>query len=187
MGWTVSGATRPVDSQEENIRVCYSEHVPALCAYVSRLVMGDQHKAEDIVQETLLRCWSKFGGKDERLLRPWLFKTARNLVIDGYRKSRSRPQEVQDCQWLADQEAEVDAIDRMLNSVVLTDVFQALSPAHRETLHHIYILGKTLEETASCLGIPLGTAKSRVFYALRSLKIALQERGYHAAQLHGSR
>jgi RNA polymerase sigma-70 factor (ECF subfamily) len=173
------GASRPVGTQEENVTVSYSEHVPALCAYVSRLVMGDQYKAEDIVQETLLRCWSKFGGKDERLLRPWLFKTARNLVIDGYRKSRVRPQEVQDCQWLVHQEAEVDAIERMLNSVVLTDAFQALSPTHRETLHHIYFLGKTLEETAAFFDIPLGTVKSRVFYALRSLKNALRERGYH--------
>jgi RNA polymerase sigma-70 factor (ECF subfamily) len=181
MGWTVLGASHPVDQGEENLTVSYSEHVPALCAYVSRLVLGDQHKAEDIVQETLLRCWRKFGTTDADLLRPWLFKTARNLVIDGYRRSQSRPQEVQGAHRFSSQEAEIDEIERTLTSVVLTDALQALSPAHRETLESIYFQGRSIEETARFLDVPTGTVKSRVFYALRSLKLALQERGYPAS------
>ncbi|MFI7142468.1 sigma-70 family RNA polymerase sigma factor [Streptomyces massasporeus] len=185
MGWTVLGASRPADLREENLAVSYSEHVPALCAYVNRLVLGDQHKAEDIVQETLLRCWRKFGTTDAGLLRPWLFKTARNLVIDGYRRSQSRPQEVQGLHRVTPQAAEIDEIERTLTSVVLSDALQALSPTHQEVLGSIYFQGKTIEGTAQSLGIPTGTVKSRVFYALRSLKLALQERGYPAPSVPG--
>ncbi|MZD05418.1 RNA polymerase subunit sigma, partial [Streptomyces sp. SID5785] len=55
-----------------------------------------------------------------------------------------------------------------------------LTPAHREVLVETYFKGRTVNEAAETLGIPSGTVRSRVFYALRSMKLALQERGVTA-------
>jgi len=57
------------------------------------------------------------------------------------------------------------------------DALEALSPAHREVLELSY--GQDLKQTeiAARLGLPLGTVKTRTYYALRALKLALEERG----------
>lgn len=175
VSWTVMGSA--TDGMESTLRIGYSEHVPALFAYVSRLLGGDRHKAEDIVQETLLRCWTKYGTNDSSMLRPWLFTVARNLVIDGHRKALARPHEVDGAAWLEQDAVELDDIERMLSAVIVTDALKALSLAHREVLYETYFLGKTVEEAAQSLGIPPGTVKSRIFYGLRALRLALEERG----------
>jgi RNA polymerase sigma-70 factor (ECF subfamily) len=54
---------------------------------------------------------------------------------------------------------------------------RTLSPAQREILVVTYVEGHTVAEAARLLGLPLGTAKSRIFYALAALRTALTERG----------
>ncbi|MEV0185793.1 sigma-70 family RNA polymerase sigma factor [Streptomyces sp. NPDC050625] len=175
MSLNVIGPTGTEEREQALIAKC-TEHVPALLAYVCRLLGGDRHKAEDIVQETLLRCWCKYRSGED-MLRPWLFTVARNLVIDGHRKKLVRPQEVDGAAWLDLEACELDHIERMLSAVVVSEALKALSPLHQGVLHQTYYLGKTVEETAETLGIPVGTVKSRIFYALRALRLALQERG----------
>ncbi|WP_265565443.1 sigma-70 family RNA polymerase sigma factor [Streptomyces hygroscopicus] len=175
MSWNVIGSTGAEEREQALFAEC-SEHVPALLAYVCRMLGGDRHRAEDIVQETLLRCWRKYNSGEE-MLRPWLFTVARNLVIDGHRKKLVRPQEVDGAAWLEQEACELDHIERMLSAVVVSEALKALSPIHQGVLHETYYLGRTVEEAAKALGIPVGTVKSRIFYALRSLRLALQERG----------
>lgn len=179
MSWNAADA-QGSDNREQTVRAGYAEHVPALQAYVRKLVAGDWHKAEDIVQETLIRCWNKFDGENNRMLRPWLFVVARNLVVDGYRKSQARPQEAHGTTWLEQEPSELDHIERMLSSVVVGEALKALTPAHREAIYLIYFLGRTMAEAADELGISLGTVKSRLFYGLRALKNALEERGVNS-------
>ncbi|MGW4088090.1 sigma-70 family RNA polymerase sigma factor [Streptomyces sp. NPDC004822] len=169
----------PADAspRERSVRISYAQHVPALQAFVRKLVAGDRHKAEDIVQETILRCWNRFDGDDDTMLRPWLFVVARRLVIDSRRRTEARPAEVSGAAWLDQEPGEVDHIEKLLSSVVVSEAMKALTPAHREVLHLTYFQGRTFEEAARELGIAPGTVKSRVFYGLRSLKLALQERG----------
>ena len=50
-------------------------------------------------------------------------------------------------------------------------------PAHRQVLVETYYRGRSVAEAASVLGVPSGTVKSRTFYALKALKVALEERG----------
>src|SRR5215475_14473692 len=76
---------------EELARALYAQHAGVLLAFVQRLLGGDRPAAEDIVQETLLRAWRNADRLPPNAIRPWLFTTARHLVIDAYRARRARP------------------------------------------------------------------------------------------------
>ena len=73
------------------MRVLYDEHAAALWRYAMRLT-GDRARAEDVVQETLLRAWQHPEVVDdaERSARAWLFTVARNMIIDERRSARFR-------------------------------------------------------------------------------------------------
>ncbi|MGW2051736.1 sigma-70 family RNA polymerase sigma factor [Streptomyces sp. NPDC001858] len=162
--------------EERTLLTAHREHLPALLSYVCRLLGGDRHEAEDIVQETLIRCWHKYGSRDESMLRPWLFTVARNLVIDSHRRSEARPHQVDGAAWLDQEASELDHIERMLSSVVVAEGLKTLSEAHYSVLYETYFLNKTLEDTARTLAVPVGTVKSRLFYGLRALRHALHIR-----------
>ncbi|MEU6661032.1 sigma-70 family RNA polymerase sigma factor [Streptomyces sp. NPDC046821] len=165
---------------EELMRVLYREHAGPLLAYVLRLVAGDRQRAEDVVQETLIRAWKNAGQLNRATgsVRPWLVTVARRIVIDTHRSRQARPQEV-DPSPLEVIPAE-DEIDKALWLMTLADALDDLTPAHREVLVETYFKGRTVNEAAAVLGIPSGTVRSRVFYALRSMKLALEERGVTA-------
>jgi len=130
------------------------------------------------VQETLLRAWRNAHKLDEqgsRSLRPWLMTVARRIVIDEHRARKARPPETDDDRLAL--LASSDDTERVLWQMTVTDALRALSPAHREVLLETYFRGLTVEDAARVLEVPVGTVKSRVYYALRALRVALEERG----------
>jgi RNA polymerase sigma-70 factor (ECF subfamily) len=165
------------DPGQAFIAALWDEHGGALLGYVTRLV-GDVGRAEDIVQEVMLRAWRHAGDLDAgtRSLRPWLFTVAGNLATDHHRARRSRP-EVVGTEAL-ESLAVGDGIDRAVDAWEVSAAFRALSPEHRGVLMEIYYRGRSVAEAAAALGIPAGTVKSRSYYALRALRLALEERGW---------
>jgi RNA polymerase sigma-70 factor, ECF subfamily len=157
------------------VRSLYAEHAGPLLRYALHLTSGDRQRAEDIVQETLLRAWMHPEAIAERPARPWLFAVARNLAVDAYRAKRARPHEVGEA--ALELVAAPDEAERALESWAVADAVKALRPDHRRVLLETYYRGKSVAEAALALGIPAGTVKSRTFYALRALKLALEERG----------
>ena len=168
------GPQGPV-SDEALVRALYSEHAGPLLRYALHLTSGDRQRAEDIVQETLLRAWLHPEAISERPARPWLFAVARNLAVDAYRARRARPHEVGE--GALDLLSAPDEADRALESWAVADALRSLRPEHRRVLLETYYRGRSVAEAASVLGIPAGTVKSRTFYALRALKLELEERG----------
>ncbi|TDB75620.1 sigma-70 family RNA polymerase sigma factor [Micromonospora sp. KC723] len=163
---------------DQLIRLLYAEHAGPLLMFVMRLTGGDRQRAEDIVQETLLRAWRnahRLGAQGQGSLRPWLVTVARRIAIDEHRSEQARPAETYDRDLTAF--AEADSTDRVLRTMTVADALRTLSQSHREILVATYFRGRTVPEAAEELGLPLGTAKSRVYYALRALRTALQERG----------
>jgi RNA polymerase sigma-70 factor, ECF subfamily len=162
-------------SDEDLVRALYAEHAAALLRYSLRMTDGDRQRAEDIVQETLLRAWLHPEAIADRPARPWLFAVARNLAVDAHRARRARPPEVGESALSL--VAVPDEADRVLESWAVADAMAVLRPDHRRVLLETYYRGRSVAEAASVLGIPAGTVKSRAFYALRALKLALEERG----------
>lgn len=162
------------------LRLVYEQHAAPLLAYALRLTGGDRGRSEDIVQETLLRAWRHPEALDSERgpVRSWLFTVARNVAVDAHRARKARPNEVGD-EALAVVPA-VDEIEQALDSWLIADAMTALSPDHRAVVVETYYRGRSVAEAAAVLGIPAGTVKSRTFYALRALRLALQERGVTA-------
>lgn len=165
---------RPV-TDEELVRALYREHAGPLLRYALHLSSGDRQRAEDIVQETLLRAWLHPEAIVSRPARPWLFAVARNLAVDAHRARQARPREVGEA--ALHMIAVPDTADRALESWAVADALTALRPEHRAVLLETYYRGHSVAEAASALSVPEGTVKSRTFYALRALKLALEERG----------
>jgi RNA polymerase sigma-70 factor (ECF subfamily) len=94
------------------------------------------------------------------------------VAIDSARRGQSRPAETGpiDTERMA-------AVDDTTETVVLADSWRnavrRLSDTHRNILAELYFQGRSLDETARTLGIPLGTVKSRAHYAVRSLREAV--------------
>ncbi|MFF1837657.1 sigma-70 family RNA polymerase sigma factor [Streptomyces sp. NPDC058231] len=149
-------------------------HGPALLHFLLGLTFGDRQRAEDLLQETLVRAWQHpeaFDGPYESM-RPWLFTVARRLAIDARRSRQARPAEVGD---LALQSAPVreDTAEVTVAALDVREAVRTLSPEHRAVLVQIYFRGLSVAETARALGIPVGTVKSRSYYALRLLSRSL--------------
>jgi RNA polymerase sigma-70 factor (ECF subfamily) len=173
-------AGQAASSHEDTlVRMLYEEHAGPLLMFVLRLTGGDRQRAEDIVQETLLRAWRnahRLGAQGQQSLRPWLVTVARRIAIDDHRSTTARPTETYDRE-LESFPSTADETDRVLRLMTVTDALRTLSHSHREILVETYFRGRTVPEAAEVLGLPLGTAKSRVYYALRALRTALQQVG----------
>lgn len=161
---------------EQLVRALYAEHAGPLLGYVLRLTGGDQQRAEDVVQETLLRAWRHPEALSGRPIRPWLFTVARNLVVDEHRARRARPREVGEAA-LGTVPSDRPDLDRVLESWAVAEAVATLRREHRTVLLETYYRGRSVAEAAIALGIPPGTVKSRTYYALRALRLALEERG----------
>lgn len=158
----------------------HDEHATDLWRFCLRLVGHDRGRAEDIVQETLLRAWRHrtILESPPPAVRAWLFTVARNLVIDEWRKRRAHGEvTVADLPEDLDQP---DPHDELLLSWVVAEALSRLSPEHRGVLLECYYRGCPVAEAARRLGVPEGTVKSRTHYALRALKLALEELGVSA-------
>ena len=162
---------------DDLLRALYAEHAAPLFGYVLKLTDGDRQRAEDVVQETLLRAWKHPEALDtgRGSVRPWLWTVARHIVVDAGRARRARPHEVGE-EALALLPAD-DQYERALLSWEVAEALRTLSPDHRAALIETYYRGLSVAEAALKLGVPQGTVKSRVFYALRALRLAFEERG----------
>jgi RNA polymerase sigma-70 factor (ECF subfamily) len=155
------------------IRELYWQHAKALHGYVERFC-PDSASADDIVQETFIRAWRHLPklSADDRPVRPWLFRVARNLLIDADRAARSRPVGVQ--AQPADDARDDSGLDQVLDRQMVSAALRQLSPAHRAVLVATFYHDGSPAAVARQLGIPNGTARSRLHYALHALREQLQ-------------
>jgi RNA polymerase sigma-70 factor (ECF subfamily) len=157
----------------------YDAHAAALWRYARRLT-GDEARAQDVVQETLLRAWQhpEVADNNERSARAWLFTVARNIVIDETRTARFRRELSTPDDVGAFEGACPDEVDAAMDRLLIGDALARLTAEHREVVRRSYFQGWTTAQIAADLGIADGTVKSRLHYALRALRLVLSEMGF---------
>jgi RNA polymerase sigma-70 factor, ECF subfamily len=160
------------------VRSLYDEHGAALWRYALRLT-GDPARAEDVVQETLLRGWQhpEVANDSERSARAWLFTVARNMIIDERRSARFRNEVSSLDGSVVPEQASPDEPNAALDRMLVGEALAQLSPDHSAVVRRSYYLGWTTRQIADDLGIAEGTVKSRLHYALRAMRLALQGMG----------
>ena len=139
---------------------------------IARLILRDVDGAEDAVQEALVRCWRDLPRlRDPDRFDAWLNRLLLHSVAD---EARSRRRYSASIAVLHLEPTQPDGVGALADRDELARVFEWLSLDHRTivVLHHY--LGLTVEEAASTIGIPVGTAKSRLHYATESLRAALE-------------
>ena len=151
---------------------------------ISLKILGDRATAEDVLQETFWRVWRRAVSYQHQrgAFKSWLFRIARNLAIDAYRRRNVRPQPITD----------VDANERILDQIhdpnmdiaeqsqlllrhrQMACALVSLPVAQRQVIEMAYFYGMTRQEIAESSGEPLGTIHTRARMALQKLREQLQ-------------
>ncbi len=171
----------PSVADEDLLRSLFDEHAPALLSYALHLVDGDRGRAEDVVQETLLRAWRHPEALARDRGRSAPLAVRRRQAARGRRASspagapaaRSSDGDA----VLAQIPAQDDDVDRALDAWLVADALAALTLAHREVLAQTYFARPDGRRGRRRARRPAGTVKSRTHYALQALRLALTERG----------
>jgi RNA polymerase sigma-70 factor (ECF subfamily) len=163
------------ETAETRIRALYHDVAESLFRYALRLT-GDRDRAEEVVQETVVRAWRQAGHLDlgSDAIGGWLFTVARNLIIDLWRSDATRPVTIFDERRL-NAASVADGVEQAVQGWALADALHQLKHEHRVVLIAIYYEGRTIADAAQRLGLPSGTVKSRMYYALRALRHVLEE------------
>ncbi|MGQ4596633.1 sigma-70 family RNA polymerase sigma factor [Nocardia sp. R6R-6] len=180
---------RPADGRGRSVlcgtrcaRLCTDDGLAAVLAADRALLhwravqaLGDRGLAEHAVQETLLRAWRSCARFDEAkgAVRTWLLAIQRNVVVDMHRARAARPG---DCGWEelgelgAAYDARPDFTDGLLDTVLVVQLLARLPASQRAAVTEVILRDRAYQEVADEFGVPVGTVKTRVHYALRSLR-----------------
>jgi RNA polymerase sigma-70 factor, ECF subfamily len=162
----------------------YDRHHRMAYAIIRRIVPSPSD-AEEVLQETFVRVWSRAETYDARLGSPaaWVVRIARNRAIDRLRAWRARsdvnaPAPVTD----AAPERELPAHDTpesVLRSthaaMAVRGAIAALPAAQRTLIEAAFFEGYTHQELSARFGVPLGTVKTRIRAGLVSLRVRLEQ------------
>jgi RNA polymerase sigma-70 factor (ECF subfamily) len=152
---------------------------------ISLKIVGDQALAEDILQETFWRVWQSAGTYQSQLgaFTGWLFRIARNLAIDAYRRRNVRPQPLmstrEDRDPVLDETPDPDMDVAEQAQTILTNrqirtALASLPDVQRQVIELAYFHGMTRQEIAEATGEALGTIHTRARLALQKLRGELE-------------
>ncbi len=140
-------------------------------------ILRNEQLARDLVQEAMLAVWQKASlyDVDKGSAQSWIFTLVRNRCFDILRKQQRQPSYVSaDDIWpTGDLPATDEDHDEQIADIEQTEMqqlYSQLPEAQREVVIQVFVQGKTHQEAAESLAIPLGTVKSRLRLALEKLK-----------------
>lgn len=135
--------------------------------------------AEEICQDTMLKAWQQASAfRVDGHLKAWLFRVARNDAIDHMRRRRLPTEEFQAAQHTASQDPQPQQeAERSWMADAIVEALGRLPEQYRQVIEMRFFQEMCYHEIAKALGIPLGTVKSRLNYALKGLARVLAMRG----------
>jgi RNA polymerase sigma-70 factor (ECF subfamily) len=135
----------------------------------ARLILRDAELARDAVQEAMIRAWRDLPGlREPERFDAWLHRLLVNACLDLLRRHKRRIIEV--TLTPIDLPTAHDVAEGLADRELLDQALAGLTPGHRAVVALHYLLGMPLPEVARTLGIPTGTAKSRLHYALAAMR-----------------
>lgn len=147
---------------------------PKIKAFSHAKQPGADLVADDLVQDVMIKVWNKCHTYKPELasVSTWLFTMTRNCRIDQIRKAKAHIQLTVDDLWYED-DFEPDpfgAVQQHRTDNSIHSSLKELPPEQEQVLTKVYLQGKTQQQTAKELNLPLGTVKSRVRLALKKLE-----------------
>ena len=142
----------------------------------ARLILRDHDLARDAVQEGFIRAWKNLPAlRDPDRFEAWLRRLVVRSCIDVMRRRGSRPVEVE--LTPVDGPVIADAASAVADRELLDQALRRLEPELRAVVVLHYYLGLTLPDVATTLGIPTGTAKSRLNRSLVAMRASITADG----------
>jgi RNA polymerase sigma-70 factor, ECF subfamily len=168
-------ARRAGNPEADLLRELHEQHAGALWDYALTLT-GDRDRARDLVHQTLLRAWRnpQLLDRERGSQRSWLYTVVRNIVIDGWRLTPRRPEDVPVC---LPERPVADASEQLVNRHLVAAALGRLTQEHLDVLRECFFRGSSVAQAAHALKIAPDTVKSRAYYALRALRLAIEELG----------
>jgi RNA polymerase sigma-70 factor (ECF subfamily) len=168
---------------DEDAFVALTQAVGDQCMAIAYRILRDAALAEDAVQTALTTAWRELPALRNRdRFEPWLHRTLVNICYAEAKRRRRASANV--LALVPDVLQMPDATLTVHDRDQLERGFRRLSPEQRAVLVFHHYLGYTVAEVSDHLGIPLGTAKSRIRYATASLRAAL-EAGFEDGDARG--
>lgn len=129
----------------------------------------NQQLAEDLTADTFTKAWVNLDSFDFKQPRPWLYKIAKNLMTDHWRKKR--PDNMEDEEELvSDAESLENQVDKQLAKESVTSAVSKLPEEMSSVVTMRFILGYSARKTADSLGTTEGNVRVIQYRALKKLK-----------------
>ena len=162
--------------RERELRVAWRTHGPELYAVAVRR-LGDRQLAEEVVADTFARAWRRGHQPHRGSLRTFLFAVLRNGIIDAQRHRSARPVDPVG-ELPAGSATEDDAARTIEQRLQLREALRQLSEAHRAVIVECHLRDRPYDEVAAELDVPVATLRTRMYYGMRALRLALEEQGW---------
>lgn len=145
-------------------------HRASLLPYLSRIV-GDPHRGEDVLQETMLRThlYADRLWSDETARKAWLFRVGHNVAVDHAAAAERRTVAMGGTDDLPAW-ATADPMPDVVNRVDVVRAVRRLSPTQRRVIFEIYYRGRTVAGAAEVIGVSTSTASTHLHAALKRLR-----------------
>ncbi len=163
---------RLIDKDSDALAFLYDNYSATLLGVIIRLV-NNQDLAEEVLQDTFLKIWSKIDSYNEQKgrLYTWMHKIARNLALDKIRSKEFVKMGITDTITDNIKSSSEFQVDNQLNKIFSEDLLKHLNDDQAFIIRLMYFQGYTGEDVSKKHSIPLGTVKSRVRAALKKLRI----------------
>jgi RNA polymerase sigma factor (sigma-70 family) len=176
VAWERQARERLIAGDESALVDCYDQFASFVYGLVLRVVR-DARAAEDIAQDVFLGLWESPDCFDpaKGALRTWLGTLAHRRAVDYVRREEARRRRDEAALSRVTPTPNVDEmVLALMTAERVRDALDALPDEQREAIQLAYFEGKTYREVAACMGIPEGTAKSRLRLALRRIASTLE-------------
>ena len=176
-------AARVAQGDRTALETLYDHHAATVLG-ISLRIIGDRATAEGVLQETFWRVWQSavtYQPRRESFTR-WLFRIARDIAIDAYRRRSGRPQTITETananpilDEIPDSDMEIaEQAQSNLNAQQIRNVLTVLSLDQRQVIEMAYFRGMTGQEIAEATGEALETIQTRARLGLQKLRKELE-------------